>query len=775
MTFDAVLVLVLLVVLVYLFLTEKFPVDLTALAGLMIFVLLGYVSFDHAFSGFSSTAVITMIGTFFLGAALRITGVAEQTAAFVNRVVGSRELFNIVAVMALGAVLSAFMSNVAATALLLPATVSIAHRADISPSRLLIPLSFATVLGGSMTIIGTMPNILISEIMREKGLEPFEFFDFTPYGLALVFVGILYFVVTRGRRLPEREASKRRKGKRDLKSVYRLTERLFSLRVPTGSAVVGKTLSDLKFGTALDAHVVTVLRGDKRVFAPTAGEVLREGDLLLVRGKLAELRRLLRFRGAGIRQVSAQFAARASLRYEARSFAIKDARWEGAHLRELKLRQKYRVIAAVLEREESFRADRIADEPLAIGDRIHILGSTEEFEEMEKSGLVLEPSSINITEYLASHAFSLDVSSESPLVGTPLKESQIVGLLDLNLLGLLREDEGGLLHSEEDEIVSGDTLIFVGERAFMRGLVQLGELEIESTNVDSEIESSEVGIVEAILSPRSKLIDKTIRDINFSDKYGFHCLALWREGRPIRSRVAREPLHFGDALLLRGPRRKIQVLAQDPDFVVLTDEIKKAKREGKAPVALGGLLLTIFLAAFQIFPAHIATFAGATFVALFGAIQMREAYREVEWRVIFLVACLIPIGNAVGDVGLVALAAESLSHSVGVLGPIAILIAFSLLSSLLSQTLDGTLTIVLLAPITIEAATSLGISPYPLLMAVAISASIAFLTPFSHKAHLLVMGAGGYRARDYFTVGLPVTILAFAALWVVVPLILPFH
>ncbi|MCB0332424.1 MAG: SLC13 family permease [Bdellovibrionales bacterium] len=774
MTFDAVFVLVLLVVLVYLFLTEKFPVDLTALAGLMIFVVLGYVSFEDAFSGFSSTAVITMIGTFFLGAALRITGVAEQTAAFVNRVVGSRELFNIIAVMVLGATLSAFMSNVAATALLLPATVSIAHRAEISPSKLLIPLSFATVLGGSITIIGTMPNILISEIMREKGLAPFQFFDFSPYGLALVAVGILYFVVSGRRHLPEREALKRRKGKRDLKSVYRLTERLFSLRVPRGSAIAGKTLSDLKFGTALDAHVVTVLRGDKRVFAPTAGEVLREGDLLLVRGKLADLRRLLRFRGAHIRQASAQFASHVAPRYEARSFSIKDHVWEGAHLREMKLRQKYRVIAAVLEREDSFRADRIADESLALGDRIHVLGSQEQLQMMEEGGIVLEPSSINIPEFFASHAFTLQVTSESPLVGTPLKESQIVGLLDLNLLGLHREMDGVFYLSEEEEIVSGDNLVFVGERAFMRGLVQLGELEIESTNVDSDIESSEVGVVEAILSPRSKLIDKTIRDINFSDKYGFHCLALWRQGRPIRSRVAREPLHFGDALLLRGPRRKIAVLAQDPDFVVLTDEIPKAKRVAKAPVALGGLFLTILLAVFQVFPAHIATFAGATFVALFGAIHMREAYREVEWRVIFLVACLIPIGNAVGDVGLVSIAAESLAGSVGTIGPLAVLIAFSLLSSLLSQTLDGTLTIVLLAPITIESASSLGISPYPLLMAVAISASIAFLTPFSHKAHLLVMGAGGYRAKDYFKVGVPVTILAFLALWIVIPMILPF-
>jgi di/tricarboxylate transporter len=232
-------------------------------------------------------------------------------------------------------------------------------------------------------------------------------------------------------------------------------------------------------------------------------------------------------------------------------------------------------------------------------------------------------------------------------------------------------------------------------------------------------------------------------------------------------------LRFGDALLLHGPREKIRLLTDDPDFVLLSRPALPARRTDKAPVALGSLGLMILLVATGWYPIHVAAFAGAVSTVLFGALKMEQAYRAIEWRAIFLVAAILPVGVAMERSGAAEFLSDLVVRLAGAYGPYGFLAALVILSSMLSQGLDGAPTVVILAPVVFHTAEQLGVSPYPLMMAVGLAASAAFMTPFSHKANLLVMSAGGYKPMDYVKVGTPLTILVLALIVILVPVFFP--
>ncbi|MDY0003313.1 MAG: SLC13 family permease, partial [Polyangia bacterium] len=250
-------------------------------------------------------------------------------------------------------------------------------------------------------------------------------------------------------------------------------------------------------------------------------------------------------------------------------------------------------------------------------------------------------------------------------------------------------------------------------------------------------------------------------------------LAIWRGNRPVRFGLPDLRLQLGDGLLLHGRRDRVPLLRADPDFVVLTTDQSAVTRSSRAPFALAALLLMIVLVMTGVFPIQVAAFLAAVLVVLSGALTMRQAYTAVEWRVIFLVAALLPLGIAMERTGAARLLADTVAGAADTVGPTAVVLAFMALSSLLSQGLDGAPTVVLLGPIAVSTATKLGLSPHSLMMAVGLSASAAFMTPFSQKANLLVMGAGGYRAMDYLRVGTPLTLLVLAIIAVLVPLVMP--
>jgi di/tricarboxylate transporter len=763
----------LLAAMVYLFLTEKLPVDLTAFLGLVVLVFAGYVTPSEAFQGFSSPAVITMLSVFILGAALLETGVADVIAAKLHRLVGDSEIRLIVTLMVVAGVLSAFMNNIAATAVLMPAVATLAPRAGLPPSRLFMPLAFGAILGGTTTLVGTPPNILAGQMLSDRGLEPFTLFDFTPIGAAILALGVVYMLTLGRKLLPTREKSglaSRRSD--DLVQVYQLEKRIFSIQLPDDSPLDGRTLAETRIGNLLGLKVVAIQRGSKR-FEPEGDTELRGGDVLVVHGEADRVAELLKMQ-VDVEPLPARQLPNVPPGIGGIRALVRDgAAVAGKTLGELEFRNRFGVAVAALVRGERLFRHRLAERTLQPGDEILGLGSEKRLEQFatEADFEVLD-TGIEALRALQEDLCVFRVSETSDLVGSTLSRSRLGELVGLTVLGIIRDDEMRLPRPSGDMIKAGDRLLLTADEAQLDALADLGRVEISESTPESALETDTM--VEVAIAPRSRAEGRTLQELDFRSRYGLLALALWRTGRPIHADLAEIALRFGDALLLHGPREKIRLLAAETDFLVLSQADQAPRRNRKAPFAVGGLVLMIALVATGFQPIHVAAFTAASLVILAGALTMTEAYRVIEWRAIFLVAAVLPVGFAMERTGAANLLADTVAETAGPLGPYFVLGSLIVLASLLSQGLDGAPAVVLLAPVVIEMADRLSLSPYPLMMGVSLAASAAFMTPFSHKANLLVMGAGGYRSSDYLKVGTPLTILLFVLLTVMVPIFFPF-
>ena len=778
MTLEIAFLFALLAVMVALFLTERLPVEVTAFSGLAVLVFAGYLGPAEAFTGFSSPAVITMLSVFLLSGGLQQTGVAEMLGGRLHALGRGREVPLMVVIMLVAGGLSAFMNNVAATAVLLPAVASICRRAGIAPSRLFIPLAFGAILGGTTTLIGTPPNILAAEVLVENDLPPFELFDFAPLGLVLLGTGVLFMITVGRRLLPERSprTTGPAGGDGDLPSVYRLHERLFSVQVPEGSPLDGTTLSESRLGTALRIQVVALVRSGRRRLAPDPDTELRGGDVLLVEGKLDELSELLELQGVEVEATPPRLtvthgaADAARLRLTDPSNRIRESALLGRTLREVAFRQRFGVVVARIERDGTVITEELATTRLRAGDELLAVGTPERLDEVASAPEVdLVERGPAVFEHVEQGLFLLRVPPDAPLVGSDLRSARLGELVGLTVVGLMREGETRLAVESDEPIHGGDRLLASGEPSRILALLQIGDLELEGEAPADALESERVGVVEAVVAPRSKVEGKTLAELAFRERYGLQVLAVWRGGRAIRRGLAHLALRIGEALLLQGPREKIDLLASDPDFVVLSDRVRPPRRVRKAPFALAALALMVGLVVTHVQPIQVAAFTAAVVVLLSRSITMEEGHRFIEWKAIFLA-----VGIAMERTGAALLLAETAVRVAGGLGPVAVLGVLAVLSSLLSQGLDGAPTVVLLGPVVIHTAEQLQVSPYPLLMAVSLAASAAFMTPFSHKANLLVMGAGSYRASDYLRIGTPLTVVVLLLLTFLVPLVFPF-
>ncbi len=761
---------------VALFLTEKIPVELTAFLGLVVLIFSGFVTADEAFTGFASSAVITMLSIFIVSASLLHTGVADMAGEHIHAWVGNHEVRLIITIMLVAGVLSAFMNNIAAAAVLMPTLASLARRAGLSPSRLFMPLSFGAILGGTTTLVGTPPNILVGSMLQDRGMKSFDFFDFAPMGIALLVLGIIFMATVGRKLLPSREIGPSPSTTADLADVYHLDERIFSIRIPRGSGLNGSTLEEARLSTALGVQVVAILRNGRKELAPSPTTVLSSGDTLLVEGKLSDLQHILKVQGTEIKQARIGQLPRPSRGFNAVRVRIDDdSTFRSKSLKQLDFRGEYGAIVLAIKRDSKQLRDRLGEEILAVGDELVLIGSREALDELGgHSGLTMLETGLTTIRPLQQHLFLIKVHPGSPLAGATLGASRIGELIGLTVGGIVREGEIRLAVSPDEVIQSGDRLLVAGESDRMASLLELGDIQFDSEVDVSELGSEEVALVEASLAPRCSLIGKALKEVSFRQRYGLQVLAVWREGAPLRSRLASLKLTFGDALLLQGSAERIRMLAADPDFLVLSQTIQTVRRVRKAPFAVGCLLLMIGLVTMDIQPIHVAAFTAASLVVLTGAVTMKEAYSSIEWRVIFLVAAILPAGIAMERTGAALWLADTVVSMAGPLGPHMVLGMLVVLSSLLSQGLDGAPTVVLLTPVVLRAAAGLGLSPYPMMMGVALAASAAFMTPFSHKANLLVKGAGGYRSVDYLKVGTPLTIVVLLLLVFMVPWFFPF-
>jgi di/tricarboxylate transporter len=591
MTPQIALTLGIIVVALIIFATEKLRVDVVALLVLLTVGLAGLVDKKEVFAGFSNSAVITVWAVYIVSGGLFKTGVADYLGRFILRLAGNSEMRLIAVIMIACGSMSAFMNNVGATAMLLPAIVSISWQTKIPVSKLLIPLSFSSLLGGGLTLIGTPANILATNIVTENGLPTFGFFDFTPVGLAVFIAGILYMVFIGRHLLPVRTPPT------DRKITNRLRSYIFEARVLPEGKLAGVSLFESRLGADYDITVVSIIRGRKTKKALHRNTVIMADDVLIMEGSVEKL-----------------------------------------------------------------------------------------MQAKDTLGLVLE--------------------------------------------------------AERD-----------------------AQLE--------ELNEKQGDMIEATLAPNSSMVGRTLESLQFRDRFGFTVLAVQRHGEILTKRLRSVRLQFGDNLLLQGPRDRIPSLQQGNDFLILEEVKVERSLRHKMPISIGILVSVIALVIFAKFDISMAMVMGAVAMVLTGCLTINEAHESIDWRTVFLVAGMLPLGTAMETTGTARYIADLMLDAIGGWGPMAALAGIYLLAALITQPMSNAAAMVLVVPIAIDTATSLGANHLAFVLAVVVGGVTSFLTPVGHKANVLVFGPGGYKFFDYARVGTLLTVVLFIVTMLVLPIFFP--
>lgn len=779
MTLQVALAMVILALTVALFVTERLRVDVVAMLVLGSLALTKLVTPAEALSGFSSPAVITVWAVFILSGGMSRTGVASLIGRQILRLAGTGEVRLMAVIMLTAGVMSAFMNNVGVAALLLPVVMDIARRTGNPPSRLLMPLAFGSLLGGLTTLIGTPPNILISDALRENGLTPFQLFDFAKVGVVVMLVGVAFMALAGRHLLPTRDMAKEfaRAGHTDLDQVYGLRERLVLVRLPAGSVLVGKTLAESRLGSALGVNVIGIMRDNKTRLSPAADTVLRSNDGLLVAGRLDRLAELQGRHQLVVEQDGLSVERLASADIEVAEVGLSALTpFVGQTLQQIGFRRRFRVNVLAIRRGDALMRTNLQNIPLQRGDTLLVQGPPVQLEVLRDTPDLLV-SKVEAAEIYRLHERLLvvRVPPDSALAGKTLADSRLGDAFGLTVLGIVREGAAHLVPEATEELMAGDALLVEGRPEDLAALNGLKDLEMDRQPPPelSQLETEQVGLAEVVLSPRTTLADQTLRQIHFREKYGLNVLAIWRQGHAYYSNLRDMALRFGDALLLYGPRDKIKVLGSEPDFLVLTEEAQEPLRLNKAPLAallMAAVLLPVIL---NWLPISISAVVGATLMVLTGCLTMEEAYRFIEWKAVFLIAGMLPLGIAMQQTGAARFLADGVVASVGGLGPMAVMTGLFILTTLATQVMPNPAVAVLLAPIALSTAHDLGMSPYALMMTVALAASASFLSPVSHPANVLIMGPGGYRFKDYIRVGFPLTLVVLVVTLLVLPIFWP--
>ncbi len=779
MTFQIALVLIILVAAVVLFVTERLRVDVIALLVLGSLALTGLVTPVEALSGFSNPAVVTVWAVFILSGSLSRTGVANIVGRQILRWAGSGETQLVIVIMLTAGVLSAFMNNVGVAALLLPVVMSIARRTGRPPSKLLMPLAFATLLGGLTTLIGTPPNILVSAALRDHGLPPFRLFDFTPTGIVVMLAGIAFMALVGRHMLPVRDPAGEFSGagQNNLDQVYDLRERISVVRLPADSALVGKTLVESRLGPGLGLNLIGIIRNGQTQLMPEPEAVLRGDDRLLVAGRLDQLAELRGRQQLIIEDDTITIEHLVSTEIEVAEIGLSPrSSLLGQTLQQIGFRRNFGVNVLAIWRDSVPQRTNLQNIPLQLGDTLLVHGPHAQLEKLRDSPDFLV-SNAEVAEVYSLHERLLVVRipPDSTLAGKTLAESRLGDALGLTVLGIVRQGDTKLAPSPLTQLMTGDTLLVEGKREDLLTFQGLQSLEIDQEAAVKlpDLESEYIGLVEVVLSPHTTLVGKTLRQLHFREKYGLNVLAIWREGQAYYANLRDMALRFGDALLLYGPRDKVRVLGNEPDFLVLTETDQQPVLLNKAPLALMimvGVLIPVILGWLPIF---IAAVIGATLMVLVGCLTMEEAYRFIEWKAVFLIAGMLPLGIAMERTGSAQLLAEGVVAAVGGYGPLAVVAGLFIMAALAAQVMPTPAVAVLLAPIALDTASVLSLSPYALMMTIAMSASASFLSPVAHPANVLTMGPGGYRFTDYIKVGLPLTLVVLIVVLVILPIFWP--
>ncbi len=559
----------------------RLKTELIAVIVLLLVAFSGLLPATEVLAGFSSSVVITLIGLFIITRGLEQTGVIQFIADALHDYGRGSEAKLIALFMAAGAALSLIMNNVAAGAVLLPAAVRVARISGISVSKLLMPMSFGTLVGGMATYL-TTANILMSELLLSRGLDGLGMLDFLPVGGLIVLASLAYMLLLGRRLLPERASMTQAFSQPDLHNTYQLAERMWQVRVLTGSRLAGRSVGESAINIELGLTVAAVRRGGDTISVPKSSQLIVPGDELLIVG----------------------------------------------------------------------REERLAQ-----------------------------------------------------------------------LLGW------------------GNELVSAGD----------GALPMEP--------------IEIMIAPRSDAIGKTLSQVKLNRDAGLLAVALWRDGRSQHTDVRKLPLRVGDAVLVVGQGEDIERLSHNRNYILPAGAYSTHSVDRRrAPVAIVITALALALSIFNLVPLPIAMLGGAAVMAISGCLAMDDFYAAVEWRVIFLVAGMLPLSLAITDSGLADRLGALLVNGLSGAGGLAIVAGMVLLTMLVVQVIGGQVTALLVGPLAINAALQMGVDARAMSVAVAMACSMAFLTPIAHPVNILMMGPGGYKFSDFSVVGIGMTLVTLAAL-----------
>lgn len=590
MTFEIALLLALVLVALVFFSFEWVSSDVVALGLVLTLILTGLLTPEQAFAGFGSDTVLMILGLLIMTSALVKTGVVDLVGRAILRHAGTRMNPLLLVIMISVATLSAFISNTAAAAFFLPVVLGVAVKSKVSPSCLLMPVAFASILTSSVTLISTSTNLVISGLMTNAGLAPMGMFELAPVGIPVAVVGLLYMFFIGRQLIPTRAQAA------GLLEEFGVRSYITEVLVLPDSPLVGKSLAEANLGRDLDLSVVRVLREPGEYLWPRRDLHLRAGDVLLV---------------------------------------------EGARKDVLKVK--------------------------------------------DTAGIEIRP----------------DVALSDP-----------------------------------------------------------------------DLRSEDATMVEALVVPGSRLVGRSLRGVGFRERYGLQVIGLNRHGRNMLEKLSRTILRVGDVLLVQGRPQSIATLADEGVVSVLNAVDEKRVPRPRAWRAMAIFAGSLVLASLNLMPLPVAVLLGAFGVFVTRCVNPTDAYREVEWRVLILIACMLALGQAMAATGTAQYLAEHVASATSELSPRWLLTGFIVLTVLLTQPMSNQAAAAVILPIAIETATQLGLNPRPFVMGIAVAASCSYLTPLE-PACLMVYGPGRYRFMDFVRVGGPLTVAIIAIAVYLVPKIWP--